>query len=204
MGSHTLDIIRQGIVPSITGGWYYDPNQSTFSNIFHLYLWLFLLALPLTLYLTVATSIFVWMVYCGVVGVVFASVKAINYKLHHMFDTSEVFEEALDKLAEKNASQSKVGSRRSSAKSENKNGGNSDKEEYIEMSVMNHMQNTALTPPVHHSSRNSIAIEKQTSKDQDSSQPDIDDSKNDAGKYSQFKKKKKSIYFYNFYYIHLD
>lgn len=51
MGSHTLDILRQGIVPSLTGGYYYDPNQSTFSNIFHLYLWLFLLALPLTLYL---------------------------------------------------------------------------------------------------------------------------------------------------------
>ena len=41
---------RESYLPS-PGGWYYDPNQSTFSNIFHLYLWLFLLALPLTLYL---------------------------------------------------------------------------------------------------------------------------------------------------------
>ncbi|CAI9723868.1 1,Pecanex 2,Pecanex 3, pecanex [Octopus vulgaris] len=182
MGSHTLDILRQGILPSFTGGWYYDANQSTFSNIFHLYLWLFLLAFPLTLYLTVATSIFVWMIYCGVVGLVFAIIKSINYKLHHMFDTSEGFEEALDKFAEKNTSQTKVDSRRSSAKSNHKNGDNSDSEEYIEMSVMNRSQNCTITPPVHHSSRNSVILETQPvhKETNTSHQLDVEDSKNDA------------------------
>ncbi|GAB1609485.1 1,Pecanex 2,Pecanex 3, pecanex [Argonauta hians] len=184
MGSHTLDIFRQGILPSFTGGWYYDANQSTFSNIFHLYLWLFLLALPLTLYLTVTTSIFVWMIYCGVVGLVFTIIKSINYKLHHMFDTSEGFEEALDKFAEKNTSQSKVDSRCSSAKSNHKNGGDnsSDSEEYIEMSVMNRTPNCAITPPVHHSSRNSVILDTQPGHKETnaSHQLDVEDSKNDA------------------------
>ena len=51
MGSHVLDILRQGIWASVTGGWFFDPHQSIFCNTFHLYVWLFLLCLPLTLYL---------------------------------------------------------------------------------------------------------------------------------------------------------
>ena len=51
MGSHALEILRQGIWASLTGGWFYDPHQSIFCNTFHLYLWLFLLCLPFTLYL---------------------------------------------------------------------------------------------------------------------------------------------------------
>ena len=51
MGSHTLEILRQGLWASLTGGWFYDPHQSVFCNTFHLYLWLFLLCFPLTLYL---------------------------------------------------------------------------------------------------------------------------------------------------------
>ena len=51
MGSHILDILRQGIWASLTGGWFYDPIHSVFSNTFHLYLWMFLLSFPLILHL---------------------------------------------------------------------------------------------------------------------------------------------------------
>lgn len=51
MGSQTLQILRQGVWASITGGWYYDPDQNTFVNAFHLYIWLFLLCFPFTLYM---------------------------------------------------------------------------------------------------------------------------------------------------------
>lgn len=50
MGSQTLEIIRQGVWASITGGWFYDPSQTLFCNTFHLYVWLFLLCLPFSCY----------------------------------------------------------------------------------------------------------------------------------------------------------
>lgn len=50
MGSQTLEILRQGVWASLTGGWFYDPHQDEFCNTFHLYLWLFLLCLPFTIY----------------------------------------------------------------------------------------------------------------------------------------------------------
>ncbi|KAH0999799.1 hypothetical protein HUJ04_013568 [Dendroctonus ponderosae] len=48
MGSQTLEIIRQGVWASVTGGWFYDPSQNLFCNTFHLYIYLFLLCLPFT------------------------------------------------------------------------------------------------------------------------------------------------------------
>lgn len=51
MGSQTLEILRQGVWASLTGGWFYDPHLDIFSNTFHLYIWLFLLCLPFTIYL---------------------------------------------------------------------------------------------------------------------------------------------------------
>lgn len=51
MGSQALEIIRQGVWASLTGGWFYDPHQDLFCNTFHLYVWLFLFCLPFTIYL---------------------------------------------------------------------------------------------------------------------------------------------------------
>lgn len=51
MGSQTLEILRQGVWASLTGGWFYDPHLDVFSNTFHLYVWLFLLCLPFIIYL---------------------------------------------------------------------------------------------------------------------------------------------------------
>lgn len=56
MGSQTLQILRQGVWASVTGGWYYDPDQNTFVNALHLYIWLFLLCFPFTLYMVSPVS----------------------------------------------------------------------------------------------------------------------------------------------------
>ncbi|WAR19969.1 PCX3-like protein [Mya arenaria] len=93
MGSHILDVLRQGIWASLTGGWFFDPHLSIFINTFHLYIWMLLLALPFILHLTLSPTFIVWTIYCAVIGVVFAVLKFFNYRLHHMFDTCEVIEE---------------------------------------------------------------------------------------------------------------
>lgn len=51
MGSQTIEILRQGVWASLTGGWFYDPHQNIFCNAIHLYLWLFLLCAPFVTYL---------------------------------------------------------------------------------------------------------------------------------------------------------
>mgnify|MGYP001795829123 FL=1 len=51
MGSHVLEVLRQGLWASLTGGWFYDPHLSLFSNTFHLYLWLFLFITPFVIQL---------------------------------------------------------------------------------------------------------------------------------------------------------
>lgn len=51
MVSQALQLLRQGVWAALTGGWYHDPEQSKFTNSCHLYLWLFLLLLPLALHL---------------------------------------------------------------------------------------------------------------------------------------------------------
>ncbi|XP_073746648.1 pecanex-like protein 2, partial [Callorhinus ursinus] len=51
MVSQALQLLRQGVWAALTGGWYHDPEQSEFTNSCHLYLWLFLLLLPLALHL---------------------------------------------------------------------------------------------------------------------------------------------------------
>uniref|UniRef100_A0A4W5MKT5 Pecanex-like protein n=1 Tax=Hucho hucho TaxID=62062 RepID=A0A4W5MKT5_9TELE len=92
MGSQALQILRQGVWASLTGGWYVDPHQSTFSNCFHLYLWIFLLAFPFLLYMSLPPSLVVAGVYCAVVAAFFTAIKAVNFRLHAMFDLGEIVE----------------------------------------------------------------------------------------------------------------
>ncbi|KAM8835125.1 pecanex-like protein 3 isoform 1-T1 [Synchiropus picturatus] len=92
MGSQALQILRQGVWASLTGGWYVDPHQSTFSNCFHLYLWIFLLAFPFLLYMALPPSLVVAGVYSAVVAVFFTAIKVVNYRLHSMFDLGEIVE----------------------------------------------------------------------------------------------------------------
>uniref|UniRef100_A0A3Q3IVP0 Pecanex-like protein n=1 Tax=Monopterus albus TaxID=43700 RepID=A0A3Q3IVP0_MONAL len=102
MGSQALQILRQGVWASLTGGWYVDPHQSTFSNCFHLYLWIFLLAFPFLLYMALPPSLMIAGVYSAVVAVFFTAIKVVNYRLHAMFDLGEIIEK-------KQASDSHVG-----------------------------------------------------------------------------------------------
>ncbi|XP_051956185.1 pecanex-like protein 3 [Xyrauchen texanus] len=92
MGSQALQILRQGVWASLTGGWYVDPHQSTFSNCFHLYLWIFFLAFPFLLYMALPPSLVVAGVYCVVIAAFFTAVKAVNFRLHSMFDLGEIVE----------------------------------------------------------------------------------------------------------------
>uniref|UniRef100_A0A1Y1JUR7 Pecanex-like protein n=2 Tax=Photinus pyralis TaxID=7054 RepID=A0A1Y1JUR7_PHOPY len=93
MGSQTLEILRQGIWASLTGGWFYDPHQDVFCNTFHLYLWLLLLCLPFSIYVYFPPSPITWYFYCGIVSLTFTAVKLVNYGLHHMYDTTECIQE---------------------------------------------------------------------------------------------------------------
>ncbi|XP_031703144.1 pecanex-like protein 1 isoform X3 [Anarrhichthys ocellatus] len=92
MGSQTLQILRQGVWASVTGGWYYDPDQNTFVNALHLYIWLFLLCFPFTLYMALQTSMVIVGIYCGVIAAMFLLLKTVNFRLHHALDEGEVVE----------------------------------------------------------------------------------------------------------------
>lgn len=97
MGSQTLEILRQGVWASLTGGWFYDPHQDIFCNTFHLYVWLFLLCLPFTVYLFFPPTLTAWAGYCIAISALFGVLKATNMWLHHVYDTSEcVREEEFD------------------------------------------------------------------------------------------------------------
>uniref|UniRef100_A0A4W6FEW3 Pecanex-like protein n=1 Tax=Lates calcarifer TaxID=8187 RepID=A0A4W6FEW3_LATCA len=92
MGSQTLQILRQGVWASVTGGWYYDPDQNTFVNALHLYIWLFLLCFPFTLYMALPPTMVIVGIYCGVIAAMFLLLKTVNYRLHHALDEGEVVE----------------------------------------------------------------------------------------------------------------
>uniref|UniRef100_A0A452S4E5 Pecanex-like protein n=1 Tax=Ursus americanus TaxID=9643 RepID=A0A452S4E5_URSAM len=100
MGSQVLQILRQGVWASLTGGWFFDPHQSTFSNCFHLYVWIFLLTFPFLLYMVLPPSLMVAGVYCLVVAVIFTTIKTVNYRLHAMFDQGEIVEKRNSTMGE--------------------------------------------------------------------------------------------------------
>ncbi|XP_069065060.1 pecanex-like protein 1 isoform X2 [Pleurodeles waltl] len=149
MGSQTLQILRQGVWASFTGGWYYDPHQSTLVNSLHLYLWLFLLGLPFTLYMALPSSMVIVAVYCPVVAAVFIVLKMVNYRLHGALDEGEIVERSNSQLAEGGA---KTERRDRSTRREDSNGP-SDPGGGLEMSEFIR----EATPPVGCSSRNSFS-----------------------------------------------
>lgn len=97
MKSQILSILRQGIWASLTGGWFYDHNQTHFLNIFHLYSWLFLFSLPIVTYYClkkffpiVFTSFnSAWIFYCLLISTFFLTVKLFNQYLHYLFDKNK-------------------------------------------------------------------------------------------------------------------
>ncbi|KAG8000227.1 Pecanex-like protein 2 [Nibea albiflora] len=89
MGSQVVQTLRQGVWASLTGGWYHDPDQNKFNNSCHLYLWIFLLMLPLSLHLALPPTTMALSIYCTSITVFFILIKVANYRLHLMFDEGE-------------------------------------------------------------------------------------------------------------------
>ncbi|XP_067372169.1 pecanex-like protein 2 isoform X2 [Channa argus] len=89
MGSQVVQTLRQGVWASLTGGWYHDPDQNKFNNSCHLYLWIFLLMLPLSLHLALPPTTIALSIYCTSITVFFILIKLTNYRLHLMFDEGE-------------------------------------------------------------------------------------------------------------------
>ncbi|XP_051942491.1 pecanex-like protein 1 isoform X1 [Hippocampus zosterae] len=157
MGSQTLQILRQGVWASITGGWYYDPDQNTFVNALHLYIWLFLLCFPFTLYMALPPTMVIVGIYCGVIAAMFLLLKTVNYRLHHALDEGEVVE-----LQAKKSQGGRGGAevmRDVGATRRQDSNGPGDPGGGIEMADFIRQE----TPPVDCSSRNSyIGMEQQT------------------------------------------
>ncbi|XP_048386897.1 pecanex-like protein 1 [Stegostoma tigrinum] len=90
MGWQLVSLLRRGVWAALTGGCYLEPQQSGFSNAFHLYLWIILLGAPFVLHLAASPSKVVLGIYCGIVALLFTVIKAINYRLHLMFEEEEI------------------------------------------------------------------------------------------------------------------
>ncbi|XP_012515620.1 PREDICTED: pecanex-like protein 2 [Propithecus coquereli] len=101
MVSQVLQLLRQGVWAALTGGWYHDPEQSKFTNSCHLYLWLFLLLLPLALHLAFPPTAITVFFYCSSVTIFFTVIKLISYRLHLMFDKGEVIQQKPSRKKEK-------------------------------------------------------------------------------------------------------
>ncbi|XP_040598745.1 pecanex-like protein 1 isoform X4 [Mesocricetus auratus] len=149
MGSQTLQILRQGVWAALSGGWYYDPHQATFVNALHLYLWLFLLGLPFTLYMALPSSMIIVAVYCPVVAAVFIVLKMVNYRLHRALDAGEVVDRRTAEFPDQRAraEQGNCSARRKDSNGPSDPGGGIEMSEFIR----------EATPPVGCSSRNSYA-----------------------------------------------
>ncbi|XP_077394460.1 pecanex-like protein 1 isoform X2 [Festucalex cinctus] len=157
MGSQTLQILRQGVWASITGGWYYDPDQNTFVNALHLYIWLFLLCFPFTLYMALPSTMVIVGIYCGVIAAMFLLLKTVNYRLHHALDEGEVVELQAKKTqggrGGAEATRDCGTTRRQDSNGPGDPGGGIEMADFIRQE----------TPPVDCSSRNSyIGMEQQT------------------------------------------
>ncbi|CAI5763873.1 1 isoform X3 [Podarcis lilfordi] len=149
MGSQVLQILRQGVWAALSGGWYQDPHQGAGVNALHLYLWLFLLGFPFTLYMALPSSMVIVAIYCPVIAALFIVLKMVNYRLHRALDEGEIVEKNASERMDRGA---KTEQGNSSARRKDSNGP-SDPGGGIEMSEFVR----EATPPVGCSSRNSFA-----------------------------------------------
>ncbi|XP_073484076.1 pecanex-like protein 2 [Aquarana catesbeiana] len=103
MASHILQILRQGVWAALTGGWYHDPEDSQFNNICHLYLWVFLLLLPLAMHLGLPATRLTLCLYCISTTMLFTVIKFVSFRLHLMFDNGTVVHHKKHSKKAKNA-----------------------------------------------------------------------------------------------------
>lgn len=151
MGSQTLQILRQGVWASVTGGWYYDPDQNTFVNALHLYIWLFLLCFPFTLYMALPPTMVIVGIYCGVIAGLFLLLKTVNYRLHHALDEGEVVQRKAKENQSSSSSRGATAGPGDGAPRRQDSNGPGDPGGGIEMADFIRQE----TPPVDCSSRNS-------------------------------------------------
>ncbi|XP_019406988.1 PREDICTED: pecanex-like protein 1 isoform X5 [Crocodylus porosus] len=149
MGSQVLQILRQGVWAALSGGWYQDPHQGAGVNALHLYLWLFLLGFPFTLYMALPSSMVIVAVYCPVIAALFIVLKMVNYRLHRALDEGEIVERNANERMDKGAKsgQGSASTRRKDSNGPSDPGGGIEMSEFIR----------EATPPVGCSSRNSYA-----------------------------------------------
>uniref|UniRef100_A0A0P6K140 Pecanex-like protein n=1 Tax=Aedes aegypti TaxID=7159 RepID=A0A0P6K140_AEDAE len=138
MGSQTLEILRQGVLASLTGGWFYDVHQNVFCNAVHLYIWLFLLFLPFIIYMYFPATVLVWSLYCVLIAIIISVFKFINVALHRMYDKART-------LSDTNLKKPVKAPREASGEDESG----------IEMQEMGAVE-VVETPPVDMSSRTSV------------------------------------------------
>ncbi|BFG02904.1 protein pecanex [Drosophila madeirensis] len=93
MGSQTLEILRQGVWASLTGGYFYDPHQGVFCNVVHLYLWLYLVCSPFVAYLYFPSTWLTWCLYCVITSLTILMVKLANLALHRLYDRAQTMSE---------------------------------------------------------------------------------------------------------------
>ncbi|XP_074853256.1 pecanex-like protein 1 isoform X3 [Carettochelys insculpta] len=149
MGSQVLQILRQGVWAALSGGWYQDPHQGAGVNALHLYLWLFLLGFPFTLYMALPSSVVIVAVYCPVIAALFIVLKMVNYRLHRALDEGEIVERNAKEHMDRGAKieQGNTSTRRTDSNGPSDPGGGIEMSEFIR----------EATPPVGCSSRNSFA-----------------------------------------------
>ncbi|XP_054684928.1 pecanex-like protein 1 isoform X10 [Grus americana] len=149
MGSQVLQILRQGVWAALSGGWYQDPHQGAGVNALHLYLWLFLLGFPFTLYMALPSSMMIVAVYCPVIAALFIVLKMVNYRLHRALDEGEIVERNASEHMDRGAKpeQSSLSAKRKDSNGPSDPGGGIEMSEFIR----------EATPPVGCSSRNSYA-----------------------------------------------
>jgi hypothetical protein len=84
VGSHVAEIVRQGILASLTGGFCYEPTNTMFCNTVHLYIYAILLILPLLLGLFTSSSLSwgLFAAYCCFIFVFFLLLKVGVTYLH--------------------------------------------------------------------------------------------------------------------------
>ncbi|XP_007936701.1 pecanex-like protein 2 [Orycteropus afer afer] len=147
MVSQALQLLRQGVWAALTGGWYHDPEESKFTNSCHLYLWLFLLLLPLALHLAFPPNVITVFFYCTSVTIFFTIIKVVSYRLHLMFDKGEVIQQRPSRKKEKPNKDKETNSEHIT------NHKNSSNNRQINNGKKEEVNHNITTPPLHCSSR---------------------------------------------------
>ncbi|CAH8525186.1 unnamed protein product [Heterobilharzia americana] len=90
MRLHMIPVIfKEGIIASLTGGFYLDASQTHFSNLVHVYAWIILFVVPLVLFMISEKSHITAVIYSLSVGSFVLAVKLVIWRLHDLLDKSD-------------------------------------------------------------------------------------------------------------------